>query len=57
VIFTCRRDHLEDLHFDVRQNNTIEWEQDNLTELTQGLQARIEAVLGMGPLPPRSEGS
>ncbi len=52
VIFTCQRDHLDELHFDVRQNNTIVWTEDNLDELQERLRTRIEAVLGRGPSRP-----
>jgi hypothetical protein len=47
VFFTCRRSELENLHFDVRQYNTIDWEdaRDLSTRLTQ----RITAVIGDGP--------
>jgi hypothetical protein len=55
VIFTCRETDLKDLHFDVRQQNTITWSDDRLVELTQRLRARIEAALGRGPLPLTSE--
>ena len=55
VIFTCRKDDMENLHFDVRQNNTIVWKPDRLEQFRSALRTRIEAVLGKGPLPP-SEG-
>ena len=47
VFFTCRRSELESLHFDVRQYNTIDWEDagDLSTRLTQ----RITSVIGDGP--------
>jgi nucleoside 2-deoxyribosyltransferase len=47
VIPTCRKDEMEQLHFDVRQYNCIDWQ--TPAELAQRLQARIEAVLGDGP--------
>jgi nucleoside 2-deoxyribosyltransferase len=47
VFYTCRADHVEDIHFDVRQFNYIKWE--SPAELAAALQARIEAVLGAGP--------
>lgn len=47
VIWTCRKDHLSDLHFDIRQYNCIDWESPE--ELAQRLQNRIEAILGKGP--------
>ncbi len=48
VFFTCKKDELQHLHFDVRQYNTIDW--DTPEELRDRLQKRIEAVLGRGPL-------
>jgi hypothetical protein len=48
VIWTCRKDQIKDLHFDIRQYNCIDWE--NETELAQRLQRRIEAMFGRGPL-------
>lgn len=47
VIWTCRKDAMEDLHFDIRQYNTIDWESDE--ELARRLQHRIEATVGEGP--------
>jgi hypothetical protein len=48
VIWTCRKDHVKDLHFDIRQYNCIDWT-DN-PELARRLQHRIEAEFGRGPL-------
>ncbi len=50
VFFTCRKDDLKELHFDVRQQNTIIWDEGDLDELTKRLRTRIEAVLGRGPV-------
>ena len=50
VIWTCRKDAMEDLHFDIRQYNTIDWESDE--ELARRLQHRIEATVGEGPAKP-----
>jgi hypothetical protein len=47
VIPTCRKDEMNQLHFDVRQYNCIDWQ--TPAELAERLQARIEAVLGDGP--------
>ena len=47
VIFTCRKDVLEKIHFDTRQYNHIVWETPE--ELRQKLTARIAAVIGDGP--------
>jgi hypothetical protein len=48
VIWTCRKDHIPALHFDIRQYNCIDWK--DQAELAQRLQRRIEALLGRGPL-------
>ena len=45
VIWTCRKDWIEKLHFDTRQYNHIEWE--STIELKDKLVARIEATLPM----------
>jgi hypothetical protein len=50
VVWTCRKDQIKDLHFDIRQYNCIDWE--NAAELAQRLQLRIEAMFGRGPLVP-----
>ena len=50
VIWTCRKDEIKHLHFDIRQYNSIDWE--NGPELAQRLQLRIEAMFGRGPLVP-----
>ena len=47
VIWTCRKGDMEDLHFDIRQYNTIGWETPE--ELATRLQRRIEASVGKGP--------
>ncbi|MYD62776.1 MAG: hypothetical protein F4W91_17190 [Gemmatimonadetes bacterium] len=47
VIFTCREDALQNVHFDTRQYNHIVWETPE--ELRQRLAARISAVIGDGP--------
>ena len=48
VILTCKKDEIDKPHFDVRQFNCIDWE--SPAELAERLQARIEAVIGDGPL-------
>ena len=48
VIFTCRSDALAELHFDVRQYNTIVWH--SAAQLRVELQNRMLAVFGAGPL-------
>jgi hypothetical protein len=50
VLFTCREDHIDKLHFDVRQYNTILWK--NPGEIVIPLQRRILALFGAGPLKP-----
>ena len=47
VIWCCRKDHLADLHFDIRQYNCIDWNTPD--ELALRLQNRIEATVGKGP--------
>ncbi len=47
VFWTCRKDHMSELHFDIRQFNCIDWETPE--ELSERLSNRIEAVLGPGP--------
>jgi nucleoside 2-deoxyribosyltransferase len=50
VVWTCRKDQIKDLHFDIRQYNCIDW--NDAADLTQRLQRRIEAMFGRGPLAP-----
>ena len=50
VIFTCRSDVLNQLHFDTRQYNHIGWE--GPEELCERLTKRIGAVVGEGPFGP-----
>ena len=47
VLWTCRKDDMKRLHFDIRQYNTIHW--DNYEDLATRLQHRIEATVGKGP--------
>lgn len=47
VINTCRKDHMGDLHFDIRQYNCIDWSDPE--ELRNRLQLRIESIIGDGP--------
>lgn len=47
VIFTCRDDRLEDVHFDTRQFNHIVWE--NPEDLHKKLANRISHTVGDGP--------
>jgi hypothetical protein len=48
VIWTCKDDHFELLHFDVRGFNVIVWK--TPSELRERLNARIRAIVGYGPL-------
>ena len=48
VFWTCRKDHLAQLHFDIRQYNCIDWMDE--PDLAKRLQRRIEAVIGRGPV-------
>ncbi|MDZ5648618.1 hypothetical protein [Nitrospirillum sp. BR 11828] len=48
VIFMCQKDHLDKLHFDIRQYNTIVW--DTPDDIVKLLQNRILAIHGAGPL-------
>lgn len=50
VIFCCRKDRLEEVHFDTRQYNHIVWEAPE--DLRDRLAKRISAVLGDGPIQP-----
>lgn len=43
VIWTCREDYMKDLHFDIRQYNTIVWK--NEEELKERLHQRIRATI------------
>ena len=47
VIFTCRRDSVESLHFDTNHYNHIVW--DEPADLRDKLKNRILAVIGEGP--------
>ena len=47
VFWSCRKDEMEKLHFDIRQFNCIDWETPE--ELQNRLATRVEAVLGRGP--------
>ncbi len=50
VVWTCRQKDIEELHFDIRQFNCIDWTEP--PELAERLQKRIEAVIGEGPRKP-----
>ncbi len=50
VIFSCRKDLIDKIHFDTRQYNHIVWEPDKLDEFRHRLRTRICAVVGDGPV-------
>jgi hypothetical protein len=50
VIWTVREDELEDVHFDNRQYNFLQWSLADIPAFKKALQSRIEATLGIGPL-------
>ena len=47
VIFTCRSDIIDKVHFDTRQQNHIVW--DSPDDLRERLENRIRRVIGEGP--------
>ena len=47
IFWTCRKDNMNKLHFDIRQFNCIDWETPE--DLADRLAIRLEAVLGIGP--------
>jgi hypothetical protein len=48
IVWTCREDHMEKLHFDIRQYNCLSWK--DATDFAPNLQKRIEGYLGRGPV-------
>jgi len=50
VIWTCREEELESVHFDTRQYNFLIWKPGEYADLAKRLQNRIEATLGRGPI-------
>jgi nucleoside 2-deoxyribosyltransferase len=44
VIWTCKKDDIEKLHFDIRQYNTIDWVSES--DLKERLHQRIRATIG-----------
>ncbi len=48
VFWTCLKEDVSKLHFDIRQYNCIVWEKNNVDEFKNRLSNRIEAVLGHG---------
>ena len=49
VIFSCRENMVDKLHFDTRQYNHILWKNENLDGFRKDLTNRIEALIGEGP--------
>ena len=49
VIFTCRNDQIDDLHFDTNHFLHLSWSADAPEDLIEPLKSRIEANIGMGP--------
>ena len=50
VVFTCRADMVEEIHFDTRQYFHVLWERGNYEAFRESLRDRIIAMLGEGPL-------
>lgn len=48
VFWTCRKDDINNLHFDIRQYNCIDWMPDKLDEFRKRMSSRIESVIGQG---------
>jgi nucleoside 2-deoxyribosyltransferase len=48
VIGTCRSNHFDKIHFDIKHINTIKWV--SPAQLASDLAKRIAAVIGDGPL-------
>jgi DNA-directed RNA polymerase subunit RPC12/RpoP len=55
VFWTCQQDQIKKLHFDIRQYNCIPWKKNKLDEFGEALANRIEAVLGRGPFPQKTD--
>ena len=49
VVFCCRKDVIDEVHFDTRQYNHITWHPEKLGDFRRGLRTRIAAVIGEGP--------
>lgn len=48
VFWTCRKDDIDNLHFDIRQYNCIDWSPEQLPEFRKRIALRIESVIGQG---------
>lgn len=53
VIWTCKKEDMDKLHFDIRQYNCIVWEEGKLEDFRKRLQFRIESVFGEGTYQPQ----
>ena len=49
VIYTCRKDMIKKIHFDIRQYAHILWEEEKIGEFRKQLYARILARIGEAP--------
>ena len=49
MIFTCRNDQIDDLHFDTNHFLHLSWSTDAPEDLIEPLKSRIAANIGMGP--------
>jgi hypothetical protein len=47
VVWCCKKDKLDTVHFDVNHYNIIVWETEQ--DLKDKLEKRIEATFGIGP--------
>lgn len=52
VVWICREDEIDNLHFDTNHYNFLTWEEDKLPEFEEKLKNRILAVLGHGTYNP-----
>ena len=50
VIFTCRSDKIDQVHFDTRQFNHIVWDNGDFDGFGKSLTDRIVASIGEGPI-------
>jgi hypothetical protein len=51
IIWTCRKDDIANLHFDIRQYNRIAWSKAD--DLARQLKKRILHVVGLGRFRPK----
>lgn len=55
VFFTCHKDDFDNLHFDTRQFNCLNWDSSTFDKLKNDLRYSIENVCGRGPVPVKIE--